>query len=254
MAMARWVRPVAAGAVLLAGGGWLALALAGGPAVASGVATCGAGVATLTVTGSGTASAAPDQLTVNMSVDASAASAGQALSEDDSAAAAVVEAFRTGGVPPADIQTTGLSIQPNYTTQNGSVVLSGYSVDNSVVATVTRLSTAGSLIDSVASAGGNDTRIGSLSFGLRDPRQLQDRARQDAVAQAVDHAGAMAAAAGERLSGVCSITDQGSASPAPLNSGFAAQSLARVPLEAGTEQASAQVSVVYRLAPGRVAG
>lgn len=243
------------GAVVLAAGGLLGTGLSGGAASATGTASCGSGAPTLTVHGSGTASATPNQLTVSLSVDASAASAVGALGADDAAAAAVEASMRSGGVPARRIQTTGLSIQPDYSTQGGQVVLTGYSVDDTVVATVTALSRAGQLLDAVTSAGGNDTRIASVSFGMVDPRRLQDRARQDAVAQAVSHAAALAAAAGTRLAGVCSISDQGSPAPGPIGSPFsqAANGAVRaptVPLQAGTEQAQAEVTVVYRLAPG----
>ncbi len=243
------------GAAVLVAGGLLGAGLSGGAASATGTALCGSGAPTLTVQGSGTASATPNQLTVDMSVDASGASAIGALGADDAATTAVEDALRSGGVPARQVQTTGLSIQPDYSTQGGTVVLTGYSVDNTVVAVVTALSKAGQLLDAVASAGGNDTRIGSISFGMVDPRRLQDRARQDAVAQAVSHAAALAAAAGTRLAGVCSISDQGSPVPSPVGLPFAqAGNLAvrapSVPVQAGTEQAQAQVTVVYRLASG----
>ncbi len=215
---------------------------------------CGAGSPRLTVTGSGLATGTPDLLTLTLSVDVVDGTAQAALADDNGRTAAVIGALRTGGVPASGIQTTGLSILPDYTFEHGTNVLTGYSVDNSVVARLTDFTTAGSVIDAAAGAGGNAVQITSLTFSMADQRPLQDRARTDAVHQAVAHAAAMAAGAGERLGQVCSLTDQ-SQVPSGLNSvggTYAAspdQAQASVPLQAGTQQATAQVTLVYSLSP-----
>jgi uncharacterized protein YggE len=64
----------------------------------------------------------------------------------------------------------------------------------------------------------------------------------------------MALAAGERLGPVCSLSDQTQTdvySPEPLASAGLAQNkaTAQVPLEAGSQQETAQVSMVYALMP-----
>jgi len=62
----------------------------------------------------------------------------------------------------------------------------------------------------------------------------------------------MAAAAGERLGPVCSLTDDSAESGGTTGERFAAGALAApsastVPVEAGSQQASAQVTLVYAL-------
>ncbi len=124
---------------------------------------------------------------------------------------------------------------------------------NSISVAVQPMAQAGSVIDAASTAGGNALSIDGLSFVRADLRTLQDRARQDAVHQAVTHAAAMARAAGERLAGVCSLTDDSNASvPEPLvenGAAFSKATAAAPPLEGGTQQASAQVTLVYALAP-----
>jgi hypothetical protein len=102
--------------------------------------------------------------------------------------------------------------------------------------------------------GGNATRINSLDFSVADTRGLEDRARTDAVHQAVAHARSMAVAAGEQLGPVCSLTDRSQTEN--YNEPFAAglpsatsNAPAAVPLEAGSQQETAQVSMVYALLP-----
>ena len=95
---------------------------------------------------------------------------------------------------------TELTINPDYTTTNGQIVITGYGVTNSISVRCTKLAPPGSVIDAASAAGWQrpQHRL-AVSFARADPRTLQDRARQDAVHQAVTHAAAMARAAGERL-------------------------------------------------------
>ncbi len=212
---------------------------------------CGGSSPRLTVQGTGQATGAPDQLTLVVDVSVTDPSSSRALADDNQKAAAVTSVLLLGGVAQADVQTAGLTIQPSYGVQYGTTVINGYSVDNTVTATIRRLAGAGHLVDAVAGVGGDAVRIESLTFGQADPRVLEDRARTDAVHQAVSHAAAMAAAAGERLGGVCQLTDNTSVVP----SGFQPESaaapsgspLSSVPLSSGTDQANAQVTMVYAL-------
>lgn len=229
------------GAVLWSGSG----------AGAAAAPSCSGSAPRLTVTGSGLATGTPDLLTVTLSVSASGSSAQGAMSVDNTATASAVSALTAGGVASKDIQTTGLSLQPDYTEQHGSIVLVGYRGTNDVVAKIHELSNAGRTLDALSAAGGNDVRIQSLAFSVADPRTLEDTARRDAVRQAVTHAAAMAAAAGERLGQVCSLSDQSTApsvrSPAAQPAYGNAASGSVVPLESGTQQVTANVRIVYAL-------
>lgn len=234
---------VAAGALTVAG-----VAATRGSAGAS-PPSCAGPAPRLTVAGSGTATGTPDTLTITVSVTVSGPSAQSALGQDNATTSAVLAAFTSGGLASADLQTTGLTLGPDYDYVDGRSVLTGYGASNTVVATLRRLSGAGAVIDAVSTTGGNATSIQSITFGTSDPTGLEDRARADAVHQAVSHARAMAAAAGERLGPVCSIVDDVSA-PAPTAATFAPEAtagVAAVPLAAGSQMAQARVSLVYAL-------
>ena len=234
---------VGAGAVVVAG------AVGGpAPATASDPPACGGHAPELTVHGTGLATGTPDVLTLTLAVDVSGPSAQTALSSDNASTAAVIGSLTGDGVARRAVQTTGLSVQPTY---NKTGALTGYAVSNSVVARLHDLSTAGQVVDAAAGAAGNAVRIDSLAFSIQDPRRLQDRARQDAVHQAVGHAGTMALAAGEHLGPVCSLTDNSSVSPGVTYGANAVEGAVlaptSVPLQVGTQQASAQVTLVYAL-------
>lgn len=211
--------------------------------------SCSPDAAKLTVQGTGLAIGTPDTLTVDITISTTDATAQAALADNNARAAAVIAAFTAGGVTNQNIQTTDLSVQPNYMLIDGTETLTGYGVSNVVSAMITDLASAGTVIDAVSGAAGNSGQINSVSFSIKDIRNLQDQARTDAVHQAVSHAETMAASAGEHLGQVCSLTDTTPSSPTAsgFNAGLAAPQANAVPLEVGSQQASAQVTVVYSL-------
>jgi uncharacterized protein YggE len=235
-------------AALVVGGVALGLAASNQP-TASASPACASSAPKLTVQGTGNASASPDVLTVAVDIDVTDPNAQASLVDDNSKAAAVIAALKGGGVTSKDIQTSNVTIQPNY---NLTGTITGYQMTNTLTAELRNFSTAGSVIDAVTAAAGNAARIDSLTFSIQDPRPVEDRARNDAVRQAVSHARSMAGAAGERLGPVCSLTDDSSSYygvASSLPSARAAVGNAPVPLQAGTQQESAQITLVYALVP-----
>ncbi len=249
--------PVAAVALALAAlaGAGTSLALASSPpAAAAAPSTCSQAASRLTLSATATATAAPGVVTVTLAAGESEPSAAAALSSDDATTAAVVAALRRLGVPPGDIQTSGLSLQPQYAfAPSGGPRLTGYQATDSLTVTLRDLSTAGTAIDAAARAAGNGARISSLAFAAADPTALQDRARSDAVRQATAHARTLAQAAGERLGPLCSLTDDTVPTvPQVEGNGFATAAPSRtaaVPLAAGTVQQTATVKLVYAVTP-----
>ena len=243
-------------AALATGGTGLALAVSAGPdsSAASNTSACDGSSPKLTVQGSGMATGTPNLLTVSVGVDVTDPSAQASLADDSSKATSVTAALKQGGTLEKDVQTSDLSIQPHYGT---SGAITGYEVTNTLTAKLRNFTSAGAIIDAVSAAAGNAVRVNSLTFSIEDPRGIEDQARTDAVRQAASHARSMARASGERLGPVCSLSDSSSdpyALKAPSNGYDAAGGAAPVPLEPGSQQASAQVTIVYDLEqPSRAA-
>jgi hypothetical protein len=244
---------VTAVAVVLAGAGLgLALSDAGAspPAAGATAAGCGGSSPRLTVQGTGQASQAPDVLTAQFNFSSTAGSSAAALSEDNAKVNVALQALEKDGVQQRDVQTTGLSLQPQYAYPKGVPTLTGYSATNSVTAILRDMKSAGTAIDDVVTASGNAAQINGLQFSFSDPAKVEDEARTKAVHQAVAHAGAMAAAAGRRLGRVCSLADN-TQPPVPVDHSYSGLSndaaQGAVPLQPGTQQQSDQVTMVYAL-------
>lgn len=233
---------LAAGAIALAGCGSAGRASSAGQASAS-VRPAASRPTQITVTGTGTVTGTPNQLTLTMGVQVNAGSVGSALASADDATNRVTAALRASGVAASDIQTSGLSISPSY--PNGSQVPSGYSVSESLTATLRSLSSAGAQVNAAVRAGGNATTIDGISLNLTDDSSLLAAARARAVADAQAKAAQYAKALGEPLGAVVSITDQPSVQPVEA---FAASSAAAgkgVPISPGSEQLTVSITAVF---------
>jgi uncharacterized protein len=221
---------------------------AGNAALTAAVPT--AGSARITVTGTGNVSGAPNQLSLSMGVQTSAGSVATALRQANAAARSVTAVLRRSGVATSDIQTSGLSIYPNYS--NSSGVPSGYQVSEQLTITLRRLPVAGSQISAAARAGGNATTIDGVSLNLSDTSTLLASAREKAVADAKAKAAAYAHALGRPLGPVISMSEAPPAQPfqpLPLAATpSASHAASSVPVHPGTQQLSVTVTVVFALA------
>ena len=208
------------------------------------VLTSTTSTARITVTGTGNVTGTPNQLVLAMGVQVNGSSVGSALGNANDAVNRVTAALRADGVVAADIQTSGLSIWPNY--PNNSQTPNGYSVSESLTATLGSLAAAGAQIDAAVHAGGNATTVSGISLNLTDTSSLLAQARARAVADATAKASQYAQALGQPLGPVVSITDQAVAQPLPE---YAAASPAAakgsVPISPGTQQLSVSVTVVF---------
>ena len=208
--------------------------------------------ATLTVTGQGTASAAPDSGQVRAGVETAGATAAEALAANNALAASIIETLKAAGVEARDIRTGSLQVNPLYDHSNGNQPnrapeIVGYSVVNEVAVTIRDLGEMGAILDRLVNSGAN--RINSIGFGLEDDREAMDKARRAAVADARHLAGLHAEAAGVKLVRILSITAGGGVRPVPMP--YAAHRMAAeaVPIEAGETTVSADVTIVWEIAP-----
>jgi len=220
--------------------------VASGARLASAV-TSASGGARITVTGTGKVSGVPNQLMLSMGVQTSGASVAGALRQANQAVRSITAVLTRSGVKASDIQTSGLSIQPNYSSSGAP---KGYGVSEQLSVTLTSLSSAGSQISEAARAGGNATVIDGVSLNLSDTGALLASARARAVADAKAKASAYARALGRPLGPVVSMTETPPAQqpfyypPVPAALGTHSSP---VPVHPGTQQLSVTITAVFTL-------
>ena len=162
------------------------------------------------VTGAGTASATPDIAVLSLGVEGQARTVAEANAIAADAIAAVLAVLRGSGVADDDMKTQHFSIQPQYSfnRDTGVQTLTGYRVTNSLIVTLRDLDAVGSIIDAVAAAGGDATRINSIGFRVEDGVALEAEARRLALADAVAKADLFAEATGVSRGKLVFITEQ----------------------------------------------
>src|SRR5262245_40506360 len=210
------------------------------PAIQTAGQAADAGAARITVTGTGAVSGTPDQLMLSMGVRTSDASVSAALQRANQAVRAVTGALARTGVRRSDIQTSGLSIQPNYA--GNSALPTGYGVSESIDVTLRRLATAGTQISDAVRAGGNATVVDGVTLNLSDTSARHAAAR----ARAAQYAKAL----GRSVGPVVSVSEQGGMGPLPVPVAGAARSStpSPVPVSPGRQRVTVSVTAVFALA------
>ena len=203
--------------------------------------------ATLTVTGMATVETAPDLATLSLGVTTSGATAAAAMSANSDAVASVIARLKSAGVADRDIQTSNLSLNPNWVTNATGTAseIQGYVATNLLTIRIRALATTGAVLDAAISDGANS--LNGLVFGLQNPRPAEDEARRQAVADALARATLLAGAAGTKLGPILSITDGGAAPPVPGPMYRMAEDNAAVPVEAGSLGITASVTLVFQI-------
>ena len=195
---------------------------------------------TITVTGDGTVDATPDRASFDFGVTTQGASAAEALSRNASQARAIVDALKRAGIASSDIQTTQVSLWPQ--TSSDGTRITGYQASNSVHVTA-GLGKSGALVDAAVRAGANN--VAGPSLDTADKASLYNQALKQALGNARGKAQAIADASGLTLGAVQNVHEGGNAVPVPMFAAARAAAGSAVPIEAGTQQIQASVTVTY---------
>lgn len=201
--------------------------------------------ATITVTGSGNVQGTPDEVSFDIGIQTTAASATAALRENDAKVAQLEASLAHHGVLASGMQTSSLDVWDNT---NSSGAVTGFTVSDSLQVQMKGIDAAGPAIDAAADVAGNGIQLSDISFSISNESRLLAKARAAAMLNARTKAGEDAAGAGLALGPVVKVVDLGTSSPPPIYPGvFAEAASAPLKLEAGRQPVSVQVQVVYKL-------
>jgi len=204
----------------------------------------------LWVNGHGEVNAAPDIATLQLGISAQRASVAEAQAEAATAMDKVMTVLKQGGVANNDIQTQYFSIQQvtRWDKDKQQEIVVGYRVSNMVMAKIREIAKAGSIIDAVAEAGGDLTRIDNISFSIDDPSEYRKEARDKAMADAKAKAEQLANLSGVRLGKPTYISESISypVYPPPVRVAEAAP-VPVTPISPGEMKISLDIQVAYAI-------
>ena len=205
---------------------------------------------TLTVSGTGTVNIPTTLTQVRLGVEIQGKTAQDVQQQIAKRSQMVVELLKSRKVEK--LQTTGISLNPNYTYKNGKQSINGYSGTN-IVSFRVDTEKSGTLLDDAIKAGAS--RIDGISFVASDEAIAQ--AQQQAIQKASEDAKKQAHAALKALNlnqrEVMGIQINGANPPQPLNyavsmpaSTQSAQKVADTPVVGGEQKVQQTVTLQIR--------
>jgi hypothetical protein len=203
----------------------------------------------ISVSGIGRVTITPDVADLRLGVAVTKPTVKEARALAADAMTKVIAALKKLGIADKDLQTTGLSLQPQYTyPASGQPRLTGYTLSNAVAVTVRDLDKLGDVIDNGLAAGA--TTLDGVWFRVDDPSGAEQQAREQAMAAAKTKAQTLARAAGVAITGVASISETSAPPPQPYYMEGARFSAALAqdagtPIQVGTNEVVVTVTVEY---------
>ena len=221
--------------------------------VALAIPANGAGTTTdryLTVTGVGTISVVPDAVRFNATVSVLGSTNAAALSSASKSSAAVRAALKTKGIALKDIRSANISVYPEYNwTQEAGTKITGYRASQTFDVLVRNASDAGSIIEAVVTAGGDNVQLGGVIPTTINPSIATEDARAAAVANAKSKATSYAKLLGTSIGKVLFLEEQSSpvySSPFPSAKTGAADAAA-IEIDLGEQDVTVTITVRWAL-------
>ena len=202
----------------------------------------------ISVTGEASISVPPDLAQLDAGVASDGKTAREASEANNAAMAKVLAALKGAGIDDKDVQTSRLSLQPQYAqNRSGPSPITGYRASNRVTVKLHDVSKVAGVIDALVGAGAND--VGNVNFTVEHPSKLLDQAREQALADAKRKAEIYAKAAGVMLGTPIAIAEGGA--PAPMfrakMAGAPMAMAAPTPIAQGEETLSVTVSASWAI-------
>jgi uncharacterized protein YggE len=210
------------------------------------------GVTRVVVTGDSMVRSRPDTANITVAVVTQGQTALAAQTENARKTDAVVRAVKSAMGANAEVETSGYSLQPQYTyRQNEQPLIQGYQARNGVNVTLSDLARVGAVIDAATAAGANN--VDSLSFTLREDRAARDESLAGATREALRKAQIMAGALGGRVTRIVEVQESGTVQRPPIYTDQIQMSVAGArqsvptPVEIGTLNVRSQVQLVAEI-------
>jgi uncharacterized protein YggE len=162
----------------------------------------------LDVVATGEVTRVPDIARIGAGVVSQAPSATAALSQNARQMASVRAALAKAGIADRDIQTSSISLNPEYRyVENRPPELLGYRASNEVTVRFRDIANTGKILDALVAQGAN--QINGPTLAIDKPEEALDEARTAALAIARARADLYAKAVGKSVTRILSISEAG---------------------------------------------
>jgi len=209
------------------------------------------------VTGQGKVTVISDLANLSLGISAQAASVAEAQSQAVEAMDRVMTALTDNDVAKKDIQAQQFSISQvtRWDREKEEEIVIGYRVSHMVIAKIRNIDIdkdkVGPIIDAVAEAGGDFTRINNISFSVDEPSDYYEEAREKAMEDAQAKAKQLAELAGVTLGKPTYVSESTYTPPSPrpvvLYEMEAPPGMPATQISVGETEINLTVQVVYAI-------
>ncbi len=203
----------------------------------------------LDISATGEVTRVPDLAIISAGVQTLQPTATAAIEENATRMERVRSALKRAGIAEKDIQTSSISLNPEYRyAENQPPVLTGYRASNTVNVKFRDLKRSGAILDALVREGAN--QLNGPSLTIDQPEAAYDEARVKAIAVGQRRAELYARALGKRVVRILSISESGASFPGPMPVAYArdsAMSVAKTEISPGTQDIQVTVSISFEL-------
>ena len=211
-------------------------------------------LSSIRVTGDARVTAKPDRVQIDIGVTTRAPLSADAAAQNAHDVDAVLAAVRKAAGSTATLKTVSYALSPNYRyhPKEGEPTIEGYTALNVVQVTLDDLAKTGAVIDAATKAGAN--RIQGIQFTLRDQDTVRAQALREAATRARAEVDVLAAALNLKVLRVLTV-DENSPRIEPVRTynaaprAMAAEAAAPTPVESGTLEITADVTLSVEVGP-----
>lgn len=164
--------------------------------------------------GMGKVSGVPNTALLSFSVNKTALTVANAQDQTNRTVANIIDALKKLGIDAKDIKTTNYSVNPQYDNYNQNTII-GYGVSQDLELKVQPIDKANKAIDAATANGATNVYAGAYTFDDATLKQLQQKAREQAVQDAKAKAASLAQAAGIHLGRIVDVAED-NAYPQPI--------------------------------------
>jgi len=204
----------------------------------------------LDINATGEVTRVPDLAVITAGVVTRSATAGGAIQQAAMRMARVREALRQAGIADRDIQTSNISLEPQYTYANNQPPkLNGYAATNQLSIRFRDIENTGKILDALVAQGAN--QINGPNLTIDKPDAALDEARAKAVATGRARADLYARSLGMRVVRLVSVNESGGSYPVPppmpMYARAEAAQAADTKLDAGEQKLQINVAMTFEL-------
>ena len=168
----------------------------------------------LDISAPGEVTRVPDLAIISAGVITRSATASGAIQEAATRIARVRDALKRAGIADRDIQTSNISLNPQYSyVKDQPPKLNGYSASNQLNVRFHDIANTGKILDALVAEGAN--QINGPNLTIERPEAALDEARTKAVASGRARAELYARSLGLRVVRVVSVSESGGYAPPP---------------------------------------